>query len=120
MKLLIDMNLPPQWVSVFEAEGWQALHWSNVGNPHAEDQEIMSWARINEYVVFTHDLDFGVLLATTHSHGPSVIQIRTQDIMPERLGERLVGILKQYESSLEEGTLMTIDEGKSRVRILPI
>ncbi|MFH0728984.1 MAG: hypothetical protein V2B19_21930 [Pseudomonadota bacterium] len=28
MKLLIDMNLSPQWVPVLEASGWKAVHWS--------------------------------------------------------------------------------------------
>jgi predicted nuclease of predicted toxin-antitoxin system len=70
-------------------------------------------------VVFTHDLDFGVLLAVTNAQGPSVIQVRIQDIMPDRLGPRLVQILQQYEPVLATGALMTIDESKSRVRILP-
>jgi len=25
IKILIDMNLPPKWVDVFDAEGWQAV-----------------------------------------------------------------------------------------------
>lgn len=119
MRLLIDMNLSPNWVEVFEQQGWQAFHWSMVGDPRAADSLIMSWARANGYVVFTHDLDFGTLLATTHAQGPSVIQIRTQDIMPQSLGNRLVQILWQYESALESGALITVDENKSRIRILP-
>jgi predicted nuclease of predicted toxin-antitoxin system len=47
MKILIDMNLSPDWVEMFEKQGWQARHWSQVGNPHATDQEIMEWARTN-------------------------------------------------------------------------
>lgn len=95
MKLLIDMNLSPEWVEVFEQQGWQAIHWSTVGDSRATDRVIMDWARVNGYVVFTHDLDFGALLATTRAQGPSVIQVRTQDIMPQRLGSRLVQILRQ-------------------------
>ncbi len=82
MKLLIDMNLSPDWVEVFRRNGWEALHWSMVGDPRATDRAIMEWARANGYVVFTHDLDFGALLAVTQLNGPSVIQVRTQDIMP--------------------------------------
>ena len=58
MKILIDMNLPPRWAKVFAAEGWEAVHWSEVGAPTASDREIMVWARENDYVVFSHDLDF--------------------------------------------------------------
>jgi len=120
MKLLIDMNLSPRWVAIFEAEEWQALHWADVGDPRASDSEIMSWARANDYVVFTHDLDFGILLATSGASGPSVIQVRTQDVMPEHLSGRLITAVKQYESILAAGALATIDERKSRIRILPI
>jgi predicted nuclease of predicted toxin-antitoxin system len=31
--------------------------------PRAQDKVIMDWAMVNAYVVFTHDLDFGILLA---------------------------------------------------------
>ncbi|MCI0494052.1 DUF5615 family PIN-like protein [candidate division KSB1 bacterium] len=119
MKILIDMNLSPSWINTFEAHGWQALHWSSVGDPRAADIIIMDWARKNGYVVFTHDLDFGILLATTGISGPSVIQIRTEDVMPQVLGHRLVLLIKQYESMLKNGALITVDERKSRVRVLP-
>lgn len=118
MKLLIDMNLSFGWVEVFEEQGWQAVHWSTVGDPRATDTTIMQWARTKGYVVFTHDLDFGSLLATTCAQGPSVIQVRTQDIMPQSLGNRLVQILQQHESAIESGALITVDETKYRVRIL--
>jgi predicted nuclease of predicted toxin-antitoxin system len=119
MRLLIDMNLSPDWAEVFQQEGWQALHWSTAGNPRAADSVIMEWARTNGYVVFTHDLDFATLPATTSARGPSAIQVRTQDITPQSLGSRLVQILRQHESALEAGALITVDEAKFRVRILP-
>jgi len=90
-----------------------------VGDVRAQDEVIMSWARENGYIVFTHDLDFGVLLALTRAESPSVIQVRTQDVFSEVLGPRLVKVLRQHESVLEKGGLLTVDEGKSRIRILP-
>ncbi len=77
MKLLIDMNLSPAWTDAFESHGWQSVHWSDVGEPDAEDSSVMNWAREHGFVVFTHDLDFGTLPAVTHQGGPSVIQVRT-------------------------------------------
>lgn len=58
MKLLIDMNLSPLWVDILTRHGWEAVHWSTVGDPHATDHTIMGWARERQYVVFTHDVDF--------------------------------------------------------------
>jgi predicted nuclease of predicted toxin-antitoxin system len=37
MKLLVDMNLSPDWVAVLRAAGWEAAHWSQVGNPRATE-----------------------------------------------------------------------------------
>jgi len=45
MKLLLDMNLSPDWLPVFTKQGWHALHWSTVGDPRAPDNVIMQWAR---------------------------------------------------------------------------
>jgi predicted nuclease of predicted toxin-antitoxin system len=33
MKLLIDMNLSPKWVAFLAEAGWQARHWSELGEP---------------------------------------------------------------------------------------
>jgi predicted nuclease of predicted toxin-antitoxin system len=40
----------------------------------------MNYAAVNGYTVFTHDLDFGAMLAKTGAKKPSVIQIRTAGI----------------------------------------
>ena len=39
MKLLIDMNLSPDWVEVLAAERIDAIHWSKVGNAEIENHE---------------------------------------------------------------------------------
>ena len=120
MKLLLDMNLSPEWVRTLESGGWEAIHWHSTGNPSATDNEVMAWARKNGYVVFTHDLDFGMLLAATQASGPSVIQIRTQDVMPTIMKDRIFEVLGHYKDQLERGALITVDESKSRIRILPL
>ncbi|GAA6623502.1 DUF5615 family PIN-like protein [Scytonema sp. NUACC26] len=61
MKILIDMNLSPNWVGVFERYDIESIHWSSFGDPRERDVVIMEWARSNGYIVFTHDLDFGSL-----------------------------------------------------------
>ena len=120
MKLLIDMNLSPQWVSVLNSAGWEAVHWSFIGRPNAPDQEILEYAKDHGYVVFTHDLDFGSILAATNAEYPSVIQIRVQDVTPQRLSGFVLSALNQFKTHLNEGALITIDEKKSRARILPL
>jgi predicted nuclease of predicted toxin-antitoxin system len=65
MKLLIDMNLSPRWVATLAAAGFETAHWSSLGEPDAADHEIMAFAAANGFVVVTHDLDFGAILAAT-------------------------------------------------------
>jgi len=120
MKLLVDMNLSPDWVDELQSYGWHAVHWSTVGAPAATDRTIMDWARAHDYVVFTHDLDFGAVLAVTRALGPSVIQMRTQDVMPKHLSPLLASMLSQHQLVLEKGALIIVDEAKSRVRLLPL
>jgi len=120
MKILVDMNLSPGWVPVLERHGWPTVHWSTVGNPGATDAVIMHWARVNGYVVFTHDLDFGTLLALTHNQGPSVIQARTQDTLPTHLESLVAAAITQNQSELESGALVVVDESRCRVRVLPL
>ena len=120
MKILVDMNLSPDWVAVLGSAGWETIHWSIVGDPRAEDTEIMAWARQQQHVVFTHDLDFGTLLALTNADGPSVIQVRTQDVTPQAIGSLVADTLRRFEKELERGALIVIDEVRARVRVLPL
>ena len=120
MKILVDMNLSPEWVAVFAQHGVTAVHWSTVGNPRAEDSVLMDWARANDHVVFTHDLDFGAMLALTQAESPSVIQVRTQDVSPAHMEDAVIDVLRRNESLLEAKALIVLDEGRSRVRILPL
>ena len=84
MKILVDVNLTPHWCPFLASAGFETIHWSQVGDPGAPDVEIMDFARAGGFVVFTHDLDFGHLLALTRARGPSVIQLRAQDTLPSR------------------------------------
>ena len=120
VKLLIDMNLSPDWVPVLNDRGWQAIHWSMVGDPRADDRTVMEWAARHEYTVFTHDLDFGTLLALTHATGPSVLQVRAQDVSPDSLVDVVSAALRQHGADLASGALVVVEESRARTRILPI
>lgn len=114
------MNLSPLWVEAFEQHGFEAIHWSQVGDPGAPDYEIMEWARKERCIVFTHDLDFSQLLALTQAKGPSVVQLRSQSVLPDKAGPLVFAALRQHAELLEQGALVVIDAATSRARILPI
>jgi predicted nuclease of predicted toxin-antitoxin system len=120
LQLLVDMNLSPEWVPVLAQGGRQAVHWSTIGDPRASDRTLFDWAFEHSHIVFTHDLDFGALLALTHAKGPSVIQVRALDVLPEQLGPAVISVLHRHESELASGALIVIDPLASRIRLLPL
>ena len=69
----------------------------------------IQYARTNGYIIFTHDLD-----------GPSVIQVRSQNILPAHLADTVVSIVRDNESILCKGALIVVDEMRARIRILPL
>jgi predicted nuclease of predicted toxin-antitoxin system len=120
VSILVDMNLSVEWISLLQHAGWRATHWSSVGDPRAEDATIMAWAVANGYAVLTHDLDFGTALALTHAGGPSVIQVRTQRVLPEHIGPLILDAVRRFEAELSAGALVVVEPASSRVRVLPL
>lgn len=120
MKLLIDMNLSPRWVRVLADANIEAEHWSTLGPVNAPDVEIMAFARANDHVVLTHDLDFSTILAATHGEKPSVVEIRFNDVSPDVIGKPVIDALRQMVPELDAGALLTIGPSRARLRILPL
>lgn len=120
MKLLVDMNLSPRWADELRRHGYVAAHWSAFGPPDAADTVIMAYARLNDFVVLTHDLDFGAILAATNWERPSVVQLRADDNSPEAIGTIVLTALRQTELDLAAGALVTVEPARMRVRILPL
>jgi len=114
------MNLSPDWRARLKDAGWEAEHWSAIGDTSAPDSELMDYARKHNYIVVTHDLDFSAMLAATQAHRPSIIQVRTQDVMSETFLNLLTNTLQQFQTQLESGALVVVDESRARVRILPL
>ena len=120
MKLLVDMNLSPSWVERLVRHGFEAVHWSTIGAATAPDVEILTWANEHHFVVITNDLDFSAILAAGAVHGPSVVQLRTQDLLSESAARIVARALEEHREDIERGALLSIDEGGTRVRMLPL
>ena len=120
MRFIVDMNLPPAWCEVLRAAGHEARHWLDVGDPKAADTVIMQWARSHDAVVFTHDLDFSALLANSRTGGPSVLQVRAEDVMPGTLSPIVLSAVRQFEFALKDGAIVVVEPWRVRCRVLPL
>ena len=120
MKVLVDMNLSPSWGECLRTAGREVTHWSEIGPGNAPDSMLFQWARDRGHVVFTHDLDFGSMLAQTKAESPSVFQVRTEDVSPSALCGRVVSLMQRFEAELDAGALLVVDEFRERIRLLPL
>ena len=76
MILLLDMNISPRLVNLLLARQVKTIHWINIGKPDASDMEIIDYAKKQNCILVTYDLDFSTILSVTQAKKPSVIQIR--------------------------------------------
>lgn len=120
MKILLDMNLTPRWVGFLRERGLEAVRWSEVGLASADDLEVLRFAAAQGYLLLTHDLDFGDLLAYNREASPSVVILRGVDLRPEASGERLLQVLAAAAEVLEAGAIVVMDSRRTRVRPLPL
>ncbi|MCJ2142990.1 DUF5615 family PIN-like protein [Methylobacterium sp. E-066] len=118
MKLVVDMNLSMAWIDGLAGQGHDAAHWSTIGLQNAADDVIMEWARVNQAIVLTRDLDFGAALTRQALIAPSVIQLRCGRVELVRHLPLVGRVLTEHRSPLETGAIVTIEEERVRVRIL--
>jgi len=118
MKLLLDINLSPTWVGFLEENGFEAVHWSTTGHRHRyRGHGVGARSRL----CGNHPRPrLSPILATTEAVGPSVVQVRTQDVLPDAVGSDVVRVLRDHLTALDQGAIVSIDELASRVRVLPI
>jgi predicted nuclease of predicted toxin-antitoxin system len=120
MKILLDMNIPLKYTALLKQKSFDVLRWPEVGAPDATDEEIMTYARINNFAILTYDLDFSSILSFAHELKPSIIQIRTTVHHAEHTVDCLAAALLNNAEEIKKGAILTIDLNKTRVRLLPI
>jgi predicted nuclease of predicted toxin-antitoxin system len=92
-----------------------------IGLQHADDDVIFERAALEHRILVSADADFGTLLAVRSSRQPSVIQFRGEGSRrPEALARTLLANLPQLVEALENGSIVTIEPARVRVRLLPI
>jgi predicted nuclease of predicted toxin-antitoxin system len=120
VKFLIDMNLSPEWAEVLGSSGISSKHWRQIGKANAIDEEIFNFARAENSIILTQDLDFSQVLFETAANGPSTVLLRLRDDLNIENRKRIVEIILQCQAELEAGALLVIDDHKARLRVLPL
>lgn len=120
LRFLVDMNLSPRIVTNLSQQGWDILRVSQVLPMDTEDSEILEFARQQNRVIITQDLDFSSLLALGGYEKPSLITFRLSLPDPEAITRKLLELLPRIEDRLLEGCVVVVDDRRVRIRSLPI
>jgi predicted nuclease of predicted toxin-antitoxin system len=120
MRFLLDQGTPRSAAARLRDAGHDAIHTAEVGLAEAEDKEVLAKAREEGRVVVTLDADFHAELALSRGKGPSVVRIRIEGLRAEPLVELLQAVVQQAHDELEAGAMISVQEGRIRVRRLPV
>jgi predicted nuclease of predicted toxin-antitoxin system len=120
IRLLADMNISPQTVTALQTEGWDIIRVSDVLPATTPDLQILEFARQEDRVVITQDLDFSMLLALGGYNQPSLVTLRLSLTDPDIITKKLINTIPQVEQILREGGAVTIEDATVRTRRLPM
>jgi predicted nuclease of predicted toxin-antitoxin system len=117
---LADMGVSGTTVRRLRDEGHDAVHLRDEGLQRLPDDEVLAKAVRENRIVLTFDLDFGDLLATRTATLPSVVIFRLRDARPATVSAKLRAVLADPNHGLEQGSIVIVEDGRYRVRRLPI
>ncbi len=120
LKFLADIGISPKAVAFLRSEGDDATHLIEEQLQRLSDGEIIAKAKREGRVILTHDLDFGDLMAASGDSLPSVVIFRLSDMRPTNVTLHLRLVLAHYENLLRSGAILSITQGRVRVRRLPV
>ncbi|HEY5315406.1 MAG TPA: DUF5615 family PIN-like protein [Pirellulales bacterium] len=120
MKLILDQGLPRSAVKHLAAAGIAAEHVGDLGLAGAADGTILALAQQQQAIVVTLDADFHHLLAASRASSPSVVRIRVEGLKGDQLAAILVQVIAIAGAELSSGAVISVTEGRIRVRSLPV
>jgi predicted nuclease of predicted toxin-antitoxin system len=120
MKLLLDQGAPRSTAELLRQVGFDAVHVGEIDMARAEDNSILTRAAAENRAVVTLDADFHALLALSQANKPSVIRIRIEGLRAEELSQLLRQVISDCRAAIEKGAVLSVQNGRIRIRYLPI
>jgi predicted nuclease of predicted toxin-antitoxin system len=120
MKFLGDMGISPRTIQLLREQGYDAIHLVEQKLERMSDPRILEKARQEGRILLTVDLDFAQLLAISGQSLPSVILFRLGNVSREIVNIRLLSVLGDYATDLQNGAIISVNDVSVRLRHLPI
>jgi predicted nuclease of predicted toxin-antitoxin system len=120
MRFLCDMGVSTGVVTWLRQLGHDAKHLRDEGLHRLPNGEIFDKAGAEQRIVLTFDLDFGEILALSGSTVVSVILFRLNNTTTPFVIGRLSNVLRDAAHALDDGAIVVVEDGRHRVRRLPL
>ena len=120
MQFLADMGVSQRAVDWLRSAGHDAVHLRDEGLQTLPNGEIFQKAWREQRIVLTFDLDFGEILAGSEGKIVSVVLFRLRNTRADFVIQRLSAVLADSSADLLQGAIIVVEDGRHRVRKLPI
>jgi predicted nuclease of predicted toxin-antitoxin system len=120
MRFLADMGVSQRVVTWLQEQGHDATHLRDEGLQKLENGEIFTKAFRESRIILTWDLDFTEIVALSKTSTVSAVVFRLLNTRSDHVIARLERVLAVSAQDLQEGAIISVEEGRHRVRLLPL
>ncbi|MBI3796660.1 MAG: DUF5615 family PIN-like protein [Deltaproteobacteria bacterium] len=120
MRFLADMGVSWRVVEWLRDNGHEATHLRDQHLHRLPNGGIFTKAADECRVILTWDLDFTEIVALSGTRVVSAVVFRLINTRSENVIRRLVRVLAESARDLEEGAIISVEESRHRVRLLPL
>ena len=114
------MGVSQRVVTWLREQGHDAVHLRDQGLQRLENGEIFAKAFQESHIILTWDLDFAEILALSGPQIVSAVIFRLHNTRSAHVIQRLERVLAESAQDLEDGAIISVEERRHRVRLLPI
>ncbi|HEV8711516.1 MAG TPA: DUF5615 family PIN-like protein [Candidatus Binatia bacterium] len=120
MHFLADMGVSWRVAEWLRDNGHDVTHLREQQLHRLPNGSIFAKAADERRVILTWDLDFTEIVALSGARIVSAVVFRLMNTRSENVIRRLARVLAASAQDLEEGAIISVEESRHRVRLLPI